>query len=108
MVISVVKEIPSSRSLSFVRTIGLLPGLICAGILMTSGNYIDLYTDTTSTTTDVYNATHTLVQNSTQTITKSSQIVLQSNVWLMVHLMFFLALLMFIIYQFLTLMTRTD
>lgn len=108
MVISVVKEIPSSRSLSFTRIIGLMPGLICAGILAMSGVHIDLYTDSTASTTNVYNGTHHLIQNSTETISKTSQIVLQSNVWLMVHMMFFLILLIFIIYQILTLMTRTD
>ncbi len=108
LIISVVKEVPSSRSLSVMRTLGLIPGLICAGILSVSGVNIDVYTDTSTTTTDVYNGTHNLIQNSTSTTVNNNQIVLQNRAWMMVHMMFFLMLLIFIIYQFLTLMTRTD
>ena len=108
MIISVVKEVPSSRSLSVMRTLGLIPGLICAGILSVSGVNIDIHTDTTNTSTLVYNSTHALIQNSTASTTTTSKIILQNRAWMMVHMMFFLFLLIFIIYQFLTLMTRTD
>lgn len=108
IIISVIKEIPNSRSLSVMRTVGLMPGLVCAGILAVSGVNIDLNTDTTTTTTDTYNATHTLIQNSTQTIVKTSVITLQDRSWMMVHMMFFLILMFFIIYQILVLMTKTD
>lgn len=108
MIISVIKEVPSSRSLSVMRTLGLIPGLICAGILCVSGVNIDLYTDTATTTVNTYNGTHHLIQNSTSTTINTNQIVLQNRVWQMVHLGFFLILMLFVIYQFLTLMTRTD
>ena len=51
LIISVVKEVPDKKSQSILRSMWLIPGIICAALLMSSGVNITMDTITTVNTT---------------------------------------------------------
>ena len=79
------------------RAVFLLPGLICAPVLATSGPDIQIATIDTSNLIKSINTTQTWTEQTLQV----HNIVLQNPVWLTVHMMIFFVLLMYIIRQFL-------
>lgn len=102
LIISTVKEVPSEKSGSIVRGIYLIPGIICAFILASSG--VSITTDSTTTTNTI-----TAINTSevwTEQINQTNSIVLKNEVWVSVHLMIFLILLLYVIIQILTLLTK--
>jgi len=98
LIISTIKEVPTERSGSIVRGIWLIPGVITAFILASSGINI-VTSDTTNTITSV---------NTTEvwTETISSSIVLQNPIWVTVHLLIFVVLIVYVVLQVLTLFTK--
>lgn len=102
LIISIIKEIPTTRSLAIVRSSYLIPSAICAGILANVGVNIDLNTVTTSNTIRSVNTTQVWTEATTQT----NIIVLQNPVWSMVHWMIMIVLIWFIIQQILYLFTK--
>lgn len=95
LIISTVKGLPEERSrINVLATcVFLLPGLICAPVLATSGVNIQLQQNN-----DIIkdlNSTRTWSDTST------TNIVIQNSVWLTVHMMIFFVLLMYIIRQIL-------
>lgn len=100
LIISTIKEVPSTKALSIVRAIYLIPGIVCAAILAGSGVNIDI----TTVSTTIHNV------NTTETWTQSdnTSIVLLNPVWILVHGMIFVVLTIYVILQMLTLLTKHD
>ena len=104
LIISVVKEIPVSKSLAIARSIFLIPGMVAAGVLASSGVNIQVANVATSNLIKSINTTQTW----TETTTQINNIVLQSPVWQMFHILIFLTLLVYVITQMLNLFIKTD
>lgn|SRR3990167_3941731 len=122
LIISAIKEVPTTKSLAISRAIYLIPGIICAIILAGSGVNINLETTSSGpivngTITDsqiinetTYNSTgsltSTILTNNTAPVT--SYIVLQNPVWVLVHFMIAMVLGVYVVNQVLTLLTKKD
>lgn len=105
LIISTIKkDIPTTSSLAVARFIYMIPGLIAAGILASSGVNIVLTSDTTTTTTKDLNSSEVW----SQTATHTSQIVLQNPVWMAFHWLIFAVLLIYIFQQAFDLLTKKD
>lgn len=102
LIISVIKEVPITRSLAIVRAIFLLPSIIAAGILMSSGINININTAITSNLIRSINTTQTWTEATTQT----NQIVLQNPVWITFHFLLFIVMSVYVIQQILFLLTK--
>ena len=104
LIISVVKEVPSGKSQSILRSMWLIPGIITASLLAGMGDTID-FEDTTITSTLInVNTTETW----TETVTTSAEVTLIDPVWVTVHYMIFVVLLSYVIIQILMLLTRIN
>lgn len=100
LIISVIKDIPVSKNLAITRAVYIIPGMICAAVLASSGvNITMISTDTTI-----------VDLNSTQTWqeTDSHFIQLLNPVWILVHGMIFVVLLFYEVIQILTLLTKIE
>lgn len=104
LIISVVKEIPTTKSLSIARSIFLIPGMVAAGVLASSGVNIQVATVDTSNIIRSINTTQTW----SETTQQINNIVLQNPVWQMFHILIFLVLLVYVITQMLNLFTKYD
>ena len=105
LIISTIKEVPSGKSQSILRSIYFIPGIICAGLLASSGVDLGLETvDTINTITD--NQTQSIIF--TEDITRETKVTLLSPVWITVHMMIFLVLLVHVVIQMLTLFTKIN
>lgn len=104
LIISTIKDVPTTKSLSIARSIYLIPGMICAGILSYSGININLPTTMTNSTT-ISNVT---MERFTENVSQSQFIQLVDPAWMIVHVMIFLVLLFYVIMQMLVLLTKTD
>ena len=101
LIISTIKEVPMTKRLSIIRAIYMIPGVICSGVLTMSGVNIVL-PQTVHIMKDL-NSTNTWSDTTTV-----NNIVLQSPVWTMVHLLFFTVLLVYVITQILLFFTKHD
>ena len=104
LIISVVKEIPTTKSLAIARSIFLIPGMVASAILSTSGINIQVASVTTSNLIKSINTTQVWSEATNQT----NNIVLQNPVWQTFHLLIFLVLLVYVITQMLNLFIKTD
>jgi hypothetical protein len=100
LIISTIKEVPTGKSLSIIRSIYLIPGLICAAILASSGVNIKIISSS--------EIMKNLNDTSTWSDTLNNQIVLQNPVWTTVHLLIFMVLLIYVITQILIFFTKHD
>jgi hypothetical protein len=98
LIISTIKEVPTERSGSVLRGIWLVPGIICAFILSSSGIII--------VTSDVTNTIVAVNTTEVWTETISSSISLQNPIWVTVHMLIFFVLIVYVIIQVLTLFTK--
>lgn len=106
LIISAVKETPVTKSQSLIKSIYMIPGIICCILLAGSGVNILLDQSTTTTTAEsIYevldNTNGVVVLNSTvtQTDSQTNQFVLQNPVWVILHYMFALILFAYVITQ---------
>ena len=90
----------SPRLNSIARAVFLIPGLICAPVLATSGPDIQIATIDTSNLIKSINTTQTWTESTQQV----HNIVLQNPIWLTVHMMIFFVLFFYIIRQILLLL----
>ena len=104
LIISVVKEIPTTKSLAIARSIFLIPGMIAAAVLAQSGVNIQVANVATSNLIKSINTTQTW----TETTTQINNIVIQNQVWSMFHMMIFIVLLVYVATQILNLFTKYD
>lgn len=105
LVISVVREIPMTRALSSIRIMGLIPGVICNFVLAGAGLKINTGVTFTNSTILSFNTTEYFYENATLS---SYQLILNYPVWTLMHGLFALLLIVFIIFQVLSLLTKTD
>lgn len=100
LVISVIKEVPETRAMSLTRIVYIVPGMICAALLISAGPNIVMESENIL----IENSTGNLIENRTST----SEIPLQNEVWVLVHYMIFLILFLFLVIQILMFMTKTS
>lgn len=101
LIISTVKGLPEERTRinTLAQAVFLIPGLICAPVLATSG--VGIQIQHTDDLIKDLNSTRTWSDISTNTI------ILQNPIWVTVHMMIFFVLLMYIIRQMLLLLMAT-
>ena len=104
LIISVIKEIPDTKSRSIARAVYLIPGMIAAGVMSGTGIHINMITTMTNSTT-ISNVTQEVF---TEIGTKTDMISLVNPMWMMFHLLIFLTLLIFILNQVYNLLVKTD
>lgn len=102
LVVSVIKEVPTTRSLAIIRAIYLVPCIIAAGILASTGVDITLEDVTTNNTIRSVNTTQVWTETQTQT----SQITLLGNFWIPFHMMLFIIMMVYVMQQILFLLTK--
>lgn len=104
LIISVVKEVPTTKYSAISRSIYLIPGIICAYILASSG--IQFSVDTVVTNNLIRN------ENSTETWTEATDtthsVILENPVWITVHYLIFVTLIVYVVTQVLILFTKHD
>ncbi len=100
LIISTIKEVPTTKALSISRSIYLIPGMIAAALLASVGP--NIVTTTISNTITAVNTTEVF----TEVIT--SQTTLQNEVWAIFHYMIFIVLFVYVITQILILFTKVD
>ena len=117
LIISITKEGPmiKTRRGTLVKSIYIMPGIIC--MILISGSGVDIYLNDSTTTT---NATSTyevldntnaiVVLNSTvlETIEKSEKFTLQNPIWIMLHYMFALIMFAYVIINVLKMLSSSD
>jgi hypothetical protein len=103
LIISAFKETPSTVSQSAVRCIWLIPSIICAFMLASSGADIHLSTETI--THQVLDSNNNII---TLTDTVTDKITLIQPVWVTLHFLFFIVMLLYVIINILTLFVKRD
>jgi len=94
LIISVLKGLPESTRYNQLMTVAfMLPGMICAPVLATSG--VSIQIQHTDDIIKDLNSTRTWSDISTNAI------ILQNPIWVTVHMMIFFVLLLYIIRQIL-------
>ena len=107
LMISSIKDTPTTKSQSFTRAMYLIPGIICAALLAGSGELIFLDTEViTSSTESLTSADVIVTLQGTTTITNTIQ--LQDSIWILVHTMIFIILTFHVIMQSLMLLTKIE
>jgi hypothetical protein len=96
LLISAIKNVEETKISALTRSIIFLPGIICAGILITAG--VDINLDTVSTFTITNNTVSTIFYEDTVTTDK---ITLLDPVWGSVHFIIFIVLIIYVIKQIL-------
>ena len=108
LMISTIKEIPDGKSHSLSRVMYLIPGLIAALILAGSG--VDILLDA-ETTTENKVELHPVTGNEitvANTSTHTSKVTLIEPVWILVHTMLFLILMVHVIINILSMLTKLN
>ncbi len=100
LIISTIKEVPTTKALSISRSIYLIPGMISAALLAQVGPNI-ITTSVTNTITAL-NTSEVFVEVIT------SETTLQNEVWAIFHYMIFIVLFVYVITQILILFTKVD
>ena len=107
LMISTIKDTPTTASHSIPRFVFLMPGLICAALLAGADDTIILESQTVAETFQGIKPDGSIV-NLTSNETHTSIINLQDSVWVLVHFMIFIVLLIHIIFQSLSLLIKRD
>lgn len=98
LIISSIKEVPNEKSGSVFRSIWLIPGIICAFIIASSGITLEI--------NEVHNTITNLNTTETWSETITNSVVLQNPIWVTVHMMIFLILIVYVVLQILNLFTK--
>lgn len=101
LIISTIRETPFSQSQSIARVVYLVPGIVCAMILATSGVNITLETVSTVNLTNATNTNSTIFIETADT---TSSFVLLDPVWGAVHAMIGIVMVVYVVNQILQLM----
>ena len=105
LISSAFRDLPSTKSQSAVRAIWVIPCIITLGMLANAGDTINFdVVSTINTITD--NATSTVVF--TEDITKTTTITLVQPVWIVLHLLFFIMMIIYFIWNILQLFVKRD
>ena len=104
LILSIIKPPPTTRELAIVRAIYIIPGLVCAGILALFGSNILTGTITTTNTITDLNTSEVWTEATAQT----TNITLQSEIWVSFHLMLFFVFFIYFLQQIINLLTKHD
>jgi hypothetical protein len=104
LMISMIKEMPVTRSLSIVRCMYAIPGLFSAIILSGFGTKIIFPITNTNSTILSFNTTEYFYANATMT----TENILMNPVWTYFHGLLAAILIVFVIFQILQLLTNPD
>lgn len=103
LIISAFKETPNTISQSAVRCIWLIPSIIAAFMLASAGADIFLSSET---------VTHQVLDSNNQIITltdiTTDKITLLQPVWVTLHFLFFIVMLLYVLFNILTLFVKRD
>lgn len=103
LIISTIKETPTEKSQSILRSIYFIPGILCAALLAGSG--VDITFETISTVNTITD-NQTLSVIFTEDIIKEKKITLLNPVWVTIHGMIFLIMMVHVVIQMLILFTK--
>lgn len=111
LIISITKEGPmtKTRTGTLVKSIYIMPGIICMILLSGSGVDIFLNESTVTTTEFIINgSTGAPLTNSTMTTNSADKFVLQNPVWIPMHYMFALIMFAYVIINVLKMLSAKD
>ena len=109
LIISVVKETPAGKSQSIIRSMWLIPGIITASLLAGMGDQVNFEThDSTVNEVTINGTTGAFLTNSTITTQTTAKVFLIDPVWVTIHYLIFVVLLVYVILQMLTLLTKIN
>ena len=109
LLISIIKDIPMSRSMSIARSIYILLGMLCAFAISGMGINITGTTEINIVNATTFNETNDLIFTEITNSTTTTKIVmLNFPLWVIVHRAFGLVMAFFFILQILTLLTKKD
>lgn len=109
LIISIIKEIPMSRSMSITRSVYILLGTIMMFMIAGQGLDFTLDVETQISNRTTYNDTGTLIFTEITNSTNAHTITLMNYpAWVLMHYMFGIVMAFFFILQIATLMTKTD
>lgn len=117
LIISITKEGPmiKTKSGTLVKSMYIMPGIIC--MILISGSGVDIYLNNSTTTTtaesiyevlDNTNAVVVLNSTVTETVAKNELFTLQNPVWVMLHYMFALVMFAYVIVNVLKMLSSID
>ena len=88
----------------------LIPGIITASLLAGMGDQVNFETEDETVTQIGYNTTNTnqIILNNTITTQTTNQVFLINPVWSIIHYMIFVSLLVYVLIQMLTLLTKIN
>ena len=104
LMISMIKEMPVTRSLSLARSMYAIPGIFSAVILSGFGTKILFPITNTNSTILSLNTTEYFFENATST----TENILMNPVWTYFHGMLAAILIVFVIFQILQMLTNPD
>lgn len=111
LIISAAKDAPmvKTKSGTLIKSMYMIPGIICCILLAGSGVEILLNENTATTTNYTINGTSGInLTNSTITTTSTDRFTLQNPVWVLLHYLFALILFAYVFTQVLRMLTSKD
>lgn len=105
------KEITNTRASSVVRVMWFIPGVICNFILMGSGLNITMTRPASIISNNtIFNETGNIIfiESTNSTAFTHEMFTLSNPIWPVVHLMFGIILIAYIIFQILNLFTKSE
>lgn len=107
LIISITKEGPmvKSRTGTLVKSIYIIPGIIC--MIFLSGSGVDIMLNTIDTTNTIYNNS-TLSVDFTETFSTTNKITLLNPVWITMHYMFALIMFAYVIINTLKMLSAKE
>ena len=107
LVASAFKELPATKNLAVIRSIWIMPCIFMMYVLASAGAPIILQDEVIVTTLNYNETSNVLVSNSTET-TQPKQVSIVNPVWVTVHLLFFIMLVIYFIWNMLQLLVKRD
>ncbi len=107
LVASAFKELPATKNLAVIRSIWIMPCIFMMYVLASAGAPIILQDEVIVTTLNYNETSNILVSNSTET-TQAKQVSIVNPVWVTVHLLFFIMLVIYFIWNMLQLLVKRD
>lgn len=107
LIASAFKELPATKNLAVIRSIWIMPCIFMMYVLASAGAPIILQDEVIVTTLNYNETSNILVSNSTET-TQAKQVSIVNPVWVTVHLLFFIMLVIYFIWNMLQLLVKRD
>lgn len=111
LIASSFKELPATKTQSAVRSIWILAPIFCMYMLASAGANIILDSTVETATADyetLNSADVVVTLNSTTTTSTTNQITLLQPVWVTLHILFFIMLILYFIWNMLQLLVKRD